>query len=1013
MNDSMLTSFLQLIAGLSAIRKDDSLKLTRKFLEDFINRNFGKRYVKPQLDKYDQLLNSYLKHIEKNTLINGICKEINSEYSNKQKFLLIINLLNFFTLSTTLNIFNESNNSNEKYSDEIDQIAKWLNVNFQEYINFRLFSSGQLNSIPNKSNLLIISDQNPNLSSINFYQCKGLKGYITIYLIDSASIMALSYNGTSLLEINRTPIFSKQTYIVQNDTIISSKSTQSLYYGELLSAIKKQSPSDIINLTANNISYSYPNSKSGINNVSFSATSCNLIGILGGSGVGKSTLIKILCGNLKPTSGEVTINGLNLYDSIEIHHGLFGVMHQEECLLEELTVYENLYYSAKLSLGNISETELKQLVTNKLYELDLIDCKDNRVGPPENRQLSGGQRKRLAIALEIIREPKVLFVDEPTSGLSSADSLMVMTIFKNIALSGILVIVNIHQPSSEIYKLFDSILIIDKGGTPVFNGNPIEAILHFKGAANRVDKDQSICQSCGTVKPEIIFELLEEKFVDTIGQSTTKRKKNPTDWHNIFYQQKYSIQNSSIKSKELPKAKFNNANGIRQYAVFLSRGLLTKIRNLEFIFFALILPPVLSVIISVFLRYSIPSGFENVEYNIYSNPNLPSFVLMCILSALFFGLIISCEDIIRDQRIIKRETYIGLNIKCFYNSKLSFLVILSAFQIILFIIPGLLIIELNGMSFAFWLLLFLLSIFGNLMGLILSSSLKSVVAIYILVPFLLIPQILFSGLVVRFDNLNTKLNTSDYVPLVGEGMASRWAVEAALVYYFKENNYSKPFFNLDFKESELRFRLLHLIPELNHFITNLPQNSSKLKEDDVKIISSGLSLLVQNQALPNIDIIPWPNGSLADVTDFLVLSRNSIAKSYSDINRKKDVLVQSLYANTPKGRELLALTRQTNYNKAVEDLLENKFYPVPLIKQNNSFVQKSDPIYRISNSPIGRSHLFAPYKKIGPLFIDTYWFNVFVLSLMLLLLYILFIFRVIPRFIEKTAKAFSLYSFKP
>ena len=101
-----------------------------------------------------------------------------------------------------------------------------------------------------------------------------------------------------------------------------------------------------------------------------------------------------------------------------------------------------------------------------LMDIDLIGIKNLAVGDPINKYISGGQRKRLNIALELIREPSVLFADEPTSGLSSMDSEMVMLLLKEQTLKGRLVIVNIHQPSSDIYKLFDKLLIMDKGGYP-------------------------------------------------------------------------------------------------------------------------------------------------------------------------------------------------------------------------------------------------------------------------------------------------------------------------------------------------------------------------------------------------------------------------------------------------------------------------------------------------------------------------------------------------------------------
>ena len=133
------------------------------------------------------------------------------------------------------------------------------------------------------------------------------------------------------------------------------------------------------------------------------------------------------------------------------------------------------------------------------------------VGSPIRKTISGGQRKRLNIALELIREPAILYLDEPTSGLSSTDSEKVIMLLKEQTHRGRLVVVNIHQPSSEIYKLFDRLWLLDTGGYPIYDGNPIEAITYFKRIANYTDQDISVCGTCGNINPELILTIIDAK----------------------------------------------------------------------------------------------------------------------------------------------------------------------------------------------------------------------------------------------------------------------------------------------------------------------------------------------------------------------------------------------------------------------------------------------------------------------------------------------------------------------
>ena len=142
-----------------------------------------------------------------------------------------------------------------------------------------------------------------------------------------------------------------------------------------------------------------------------------------------------------------------------------------DLLFDQLSVYQNLYYAAKLCFSNLSNQDIDKLVTKTLTSLGLLEIKDLQVGSPLEKVISGGQRKRVNIALELLREPSMLFVDEPTSGLSSRDSENIMDLLKDLSLNGKIVFVVIHQPSSLIFKMFDKLLVLDTGGYQIFYGD--------------------------------------------------------------------------------------------------------------------------------------------------------------------------------------------------------------------------------------------------------------------------------------------------------------------------------------------------------------------------------------------------------------------------------------------------------------------------------------------------------------------------------------------------------------
>ncbi len=996
MNESMLNALLQFLAITQNLKKDEKQLLTRKYIENYLRKTFGKKIANEKVEVYIEYTKKFKGHSDFQGQLTFVCKSINKECNLREKFQILINLLDFI-LYSEISFYN-SFSLEKPFRVFVNTIALELKINKTEFLNLIRFIFGEIYKIPQKKQLLIVGDKNPNIEEIKFFGNENLNGYLIFLYLSSANLLLFRYRGSLTLEVNKQAIFSRHVYTLKNGSFISGKNIKPIYYGNVLRAYSYNEAVHNIYFKAEDIEYKFPNGITAIQQLTLDASSGELIGIMGGSGAGKSTLINVLCGTYPLSKGRVEINGIPLDVKSENLKSIIGIVPQEDSLIEELTVFQNILFSSKLTLGSLSDEEIISHVESILIEFELYSIKDLKVGSPLKKLISGGQRKRLNIAMEVIRKPEILFVDEPTSGLSSLDSENVMSLLKELSLQGTLLFVNIHQPSSETFKLFDSILILDKGGYPIFYGNPIESILYFKQKGDRVDKKEIACDYCGHINPDLIFEIVDEKQVNQYGELTSDRKISPNEWHQ-FYLDDLKNNYSIWMNNPIPIRKYRKPKSFKQFKLFFSRTLLTKLGDLEFVLLSASIAPIVGLIIAFFTKQFATTKNGNYEYIFFENANLPAYFFMSIISALFIGLIVSAEGIIRDGRMLKREAFFNLSMFSYYNSKVIFFVLLSAFQSFCLTIFGIILFKIPDFTFSFWLILFSLSVLANLLGLIISSTLKSIPAIYVLVPFLLIPQILFSGVVVKFDQLNYKVGDQEKVPAIGEIMASRWAFEALTIKQFNDNEYQKKYTEINIQESYNRVLLFYIIPMLNSAIDDYSSsNDNALHEKKLKLLRNGLFMLNIDEP-KTLSEQEFVNSAKKEIEQ----KRSKISSTLNRIHIQKDVITENL-SKKCNGVDGLNALKQKSVNKAISDLVQNRSAGDQVIQVESEIYIKTDPIFRLPQSRNGRAHFFAPYKRLGGLLIETYWFNLMVLWLMIFFLYNILVFELLTKTVKMIQK---------
>ena len=1020
MSEKILKALLQLFAIIARVEGTSAAGVSgRSIVERFLRQQFSPEVAGGHLARFDAYLQAYRtsggesRNSRKRTSLNSvkvlkICAQVNEELERRQKFVVLVHLLEFIHAGGEVG---------EQEQEFVGTVAEAFTIELEEYRRCKAFVDGLGHGREDAQHLLYIDAAHENtFAKAHHLHAHGMEGELRVLNLPSVGMYLMRYLGDSRLLLNGQPMSKDHHYVLGNGSSVRPPHGRPIYYSDILGSFMTGAGKPGIVFKAEKISFTFPNGRKGLHDLQLAETSGKLIGIMGGSGSGKSTLLSILNGSLKPTAGKVTINGIDVHRDRDRIRGVIGHVSQDDLLIEELSVFQNLFYNAKLCFGDQTDDKIAERVERLLQTLGLYETKDLKVGNPLEKTISGGQRKRLNIALELIREPSVLFVDEPTSGLSSRDSENIMDLLKELALKGRLVFVVIHQPSSDIYKLFDRLLMVDQEGYPVYYGDPVDAVVYFKRVTGQVNSDEGQCAACGNVNPEQIFDILEARMVDEYGNETDQRRIGPEAWNEVFRAQMDLRAKLLPNTDEVPNSTFVPPGVIKQFAVFWKRDVLSKLANRQYVLINLLEAPVLAFIMAFFLRYYRTGHGTLGEYVFRHNENLPQFLFISVIVALFLGLTVSAEEIIRDRRILQRERFLSLSRSSYILSKVAIMFGISAVQTLLFVVVGNTMLGIQGMTMAHWAVLFSASCFANMLGLNVSASFNSAKVIYILIPVLIIPQLLFSGIIVKFDKLHPWFANERSVPWIGNIMASRWAYEAMAVTQFTTNSYERNFYPFDQRMKTANWKKDLWVRELKNHSQELRRgiNGEGAAQDQAYSLSLIRAELAQEQqglvgfTFTSMDkLVPGAvdNTVLDELDAALETLTLHYRTSYQNAERMKEDRI-ALLTKTPADREAYFKLIDGHRNENLADVLTNKNDVNVIVEYKGGLVQKSDPVYLDPvRGGIFDAHFYAPTKLLAGVRIGTLWANIIVLWGMTILFFATLQIDLFPRLLRRFSGA--------
>ena len=415
MTDIILSSFISLFALFGKEEQVDETR-AKDMLVSYLRHHFGIRNTDLYLDLYSDMRMAYEMTDDLNSqdTVTAICSSLHGKILANEGALLLLRLMEFCS--------EDGLQANAMFRT----MAEKFDISDEQYNNY-------LDFVTNKPT-----------EHVKFHKIEGLNGQLKTLLDPQTGQLIFTYDGSDTVLLNDVPVLAGAYQIWIQSSVLKVSNGKPVYYSSIIRTYQTdQDQTQAVEFCGRNINFRFPNSDNGMHDLSFTMHNGELLAIMGGSGTGKTTLLSILNGSLMPQEGTITINGHDIAEPAA--KALIGFVPQDDLLIEELTVYQNLWFTAKLCFEGMSPQDIDRRVMKTLKDLGLDAAKDLKVGSAINKYISGGQRKRLNIALELIREPAILFLDEPTSGLSSADTEKVINLLKEQTLKGKLIIVNIHR----------------------------------------------------------------------------------------------------------------------------------------------------------------------------------------------------------------------------------------------------------------------------------------------------------------------------------------------------------------------------------------------------------------------------------------------------------------------------------------------------------------------------------------------------------------------------------------
>lgn len=820
-----------------------------------------------------------------------------------------------------------------------------------------------------------------------------IRGRIRFKYFGNYSYLAFIYEGNQTLYLNSNKIYSQFFYTLSKKDLIEFENSEPINYDELIELFNPAGQNARIRFSGKNVSYKYKSTHFSIKPFSFSEESGQLIGILGNNGSGKSTLLKLISNQIPNRKGKICLNGADTDKNRYKLQSILAYVPHEDLIHPELSVYDNLKFQAKLCLGNMKDKEIEERIENTLKKFQLEHLRNEKAGSSVDHRIGAFARICLRMSVEMLRNPYIICLDEPLSGLSYSESRKLLSILKEETIQGRLVFLTAQMPATELFHMLDKIWLMDEEGYMIYNGAPSRSLTYLKNTGllpyyyiqSRVDK----------VSPEDLMKIVEAKKIGPDGSLTRERQVSAGAWYDAFLASSAeSLKDAAIEENKPLPALSTPLPGIERQAMFyylrnvkvwLSRFPQNLLFTAGF--------PAIGFIVAMSIRL-----LYGRDYSLGINELMTVFIFVSVNLMFMAGFVTAAADVLPESRLVWRDKLLNISIFSYKNAKVYFLAMISLVQSFLYTILTNYVLEIEGLTGTYLMVYFCLAFTGNLVALALSPVIGRLSNFYLIMVFLMIPSLLYTGKLIPFDKTGYIKGNMKGVPVVAEIIPARWAYEALVVKQYSDNLYNRHLFDLNMKGYYHQFMIHHTLPLLENALAKTLVYYEEDRKDSLYLLLDIFRDEFEffgrhNEIAPfeSIDALKKKdfNTRLYDqmfgyITYLRFLSETMVNESETAISRRLQTLSDSI------GPSKIEEFREKHHNMEIDHLLTRPSHQEFAGIEEGKMVKRGVPVFMDTSSVPGKEQFFSSRKRLNEE-MDILRFNLSVLWMITLVFYILYI----------------------